>query len=106
MESIFLGPADSVLLLANFNLWGLFMTFLSLLFQYKSSNYEVAKARADRQGIDVATYFPYSTYYKRNALRTLEGSLAINFITIIVFWVYIFPNSGEDYYKSSLDEAF
>jgi hypothetical protein len=55
---------------------------------------------------NVAEMFPYSTWYKRNGLRTLEASLGINFITILVFWAYILPNTGQDYYKSSLDEAF
>jgi hypothetical protein len=50
--------------------------------------------------------YPSSTWYKGFALKTLEGSLAINAITILVFWAYIFPNTGEDFYKSSLDEAF
>jgi hypothetical protein len=31
VESIFLGPADSVVLLANFNMWGLFITLMSML---------------------------------------------------------------------------
>ena len=93
-EQIYLGPADSTVLLANFNLWGMIGTAATMLFQYKSSNYEVAKARAAEQGLDVAVMYPYSTWYKRNALRTLEGSTAINFITLLAFWVFIFPNTG------------
>jgi hypothetical protein len=94
IEQIFIGPTDSILLLANFNLWGQTVTFFSMLFQYKSSNYEVAKVTAETLGVDVSIYFPYSTWYKRIALRTLEASLAINFITLLAFYVYIMPNTG------------
>ena len=97
VENIYLGPVDTVLVLANFNLWGLFMTFLSVVFQYKSSVYEVAKSQALEQGLDIAVLYPYSKWYKTNGLRTLQISLAINAVTVIVFWTTIFPNSGEDF---------
>jgi hypothetical protein len=105
-EQVFIGPVDTILLLANFNLWGLIATFFTMLFQYKSSNYEVEKATAESQGLYVAVYYPYSTWYKRIALRFLEASLSLNFITLLAFYVFIIPNTGVDFYKSSLDEAF
>ena len=94
VEQVFLGPSDSTLLLANLNLWGLTVTLFSMLFQYKSSNYEVAKSKEDLLGVDVSIYYPYSTWYKLMALRTLEASLAINFVSLLTFYIFIIPNQG------------
>ena len=43
IEELFLGPTDSVLMLAHFSFWGLVTTFSTMLGQYKAANYEIDK---------------------------------------------------------------
>jgi len=39
VEEIFVGPTDTILILAFLNIWGLTFAFLSCVFQFKASNY-------------------------------------------------------------------
>ena len=83
-DYLFTGPTDSILLLANLNFWGLFMTFLTMLMQFKSAHYEVVKAGYTSD--DIETAFPYSTWYKKNGLTTLQIAQSINLIVCVAFW--------------------
>ena len=60
---MYVGPADIAPLLANLNWWGNVMTFFTLLLQFKTANYEIAKKVATNQ-LD----FQFSSYYKKIAL--------------------------------------
>ena len=51
-DYMFLGPTDAILLLANLNFWGLFMTFLTMLLQFKSAHYETVKANTVADDIE------------------------------------------------------
>ena len=45
-EEMYMGTNDFLPLFANLNWWGNVMTFFTLLFQFKSANYEIAKKTA------------------------------------------------------------
>ena len=80
------------------------MTFVSNLMQYKSSNYEVEKAES--KITNPTKSYPNSIWYKAFALITLEMSNALNFVNMIGFLFYVFPNSTEAYAHETLEEAF
>lgn len=39
-DYLFLGPTNSLFLAGNLNVWGLMVTFTTMLFQFKSAHYE------------------------------------------------------------------
>ena len=96
-ESLFLESGDYLDLMANFNMWGMIITFITLLLQYRSTNYEILKQQyidSGKNDEEVTTKYPSSNWYKRSGLMTLEISFGINFVTFVGFWIIIFPNTG------------
>ena len=43
------------------------------------------------------TDYPFSTWYKKEALQSLEIAHAINFVVFIGYWIYVFPNTQQMY---------
>lgn len=72
--------------------------------QWKSSNYEVEKK--DAKVTNPTKSYPNSIWYKAFALTSLEIASAINFVNLIGFWFFVFPNSASAYDTAQLDEAF
>ena len=101
VEEMYVGPTDFTPTFCNFNWWGNVMTFLSLLFQFKTANYEIAKKLATNK-----SDFQYSLYYKKIALQTLQLSVAINFIVIAAYWAFIFSETETQFRAGSSDQAF
>lgn len=104
IEELFLGPTDSALILSHFSFWSLISTFSTMLLQYKAANYEIEKLQSFKRGSNKK--FPYSVYYKREALQSLEVAVCINFIVFIAYWFWVFPTAYEQYKLSTLDETY
>jgi len=60
---LYFGPQDSALLLSYLSQWGMVATLASTLLQFKAANYENEKMKASDK-----SKFPFSVYYKREAL--------------------------------------
>jgi hypothetical protein len=71
--------------------------------QWKSSNYEVEKKEA--KVTNPSKKYTNSIWYKAFALISLEIASAINFVNLIGFWFFVFPNSASAYDTSQLNEA-
>lgn len=98
-DELFLGPNDFTGTLANMNFWGITVSLASLVYQFKSANYEMQKQKA----LD-KTLWPYSIWYKKAALQSLEIAHAINISVAFGFFFFIFPNTG--YANSPISTAF
>ena len=103
MEQLFTGPIDSLENLAYLNTWSYLLTFYTNLMQWKSANYEVEKKEA--KTTDPSKKYPNSMWYKAFALTTLEIASALNFVNLIGFWFFVFPNSASAYDTAQLNEA-
>ena len=94
-DYFFLGPTNSTFLVGNLNFWGLVMTFLTMLLQFKSAHYETIKANSTAEDKEVT--FPYSTWYKKNGLSSLEIAQAINIVVFTAFWIRFFSEGWTFY---------
>jgi len=94
-DYLFLGPTNSLFLSGNLNFWGLVMTFMTMLLQFKSAHYETLKSNSEAEDKDAV--FPYSTCYKRNGLTSLEIAQAINLVVFIAFWIRFFTEGWVIY---------
>ena len=77
---------------------------MTMLLQYKSSNYEVAVKAAKDAKTDED--FLYRTYYKKVALLSLEAAIGVNVICLYNFWFWIYPNLDDEFSTSTLGEGF
>ena len=91
IEYLYVGPTDTLLLSSYLSAWGIVSTFVAQVSQYKAANYEVEKIAAIDAGRS-SLKFPYSPWYKRVALTSLEVSFGLNIIVFVAYWTYIFPN--------------
>ena len=64
IEEIFVGPLDILTLVSYLSMWGLVGTFITLVQQFKACVYEIEKAAATYP----ISQYPYSTWYKKEAL--------------------------------------
>jgi len=86
VEELYIGPTDTFLLAGNLNFWGIVVSFTSLLLQFKAANYEIEKKKSSNKN-----GFPFSIYYKKMALQSLEIAVSINFSVFVAYWTFIFP---------------
>ena len=81
-EELFVGPTDTISSVAYLSLWGILAAFITMLFQYKSCNYELRKNGT----VNGATIYAHGVFYKKLALQSLELAVAIN---AVIFWGYV-----------------
>lgn len=98
---VFFGPQDSAQLLSYLSMWSIAATFATMLMQFKAATYEQEKIKSTEQD-----KFQYSVYYKREALQSLEITHAINFVTFIGYYVYVFPQTWKMWQQSVVDQTY
>ena len=101
-EELFVGPTDTISSVAYLSLWGILAAFVTMLFQYKSCNYELRKNSTPNG----ATIYAHGVLYKKLALQSLELAVALNAVIFWGFAGFILPNTEEAFRESSFDEAF